>query len=448
MKIFSDLLKKTMDYHRDNLNVYGLSHGPSVGAMYEGLTREIFFGALNLELLGLKVVTGFITADGKNSRQMDCMLVHGNGEKVPFTELYKWPAKQVLAVIEVKKNLFFQDIKDSYSQLQSAWEFHCADLTRRESLGVLEFSTKRAAREYISIFGELPPHYDNIRGLPLERKMVYSALVREELAPLRIVIGYNGYKTESALRGAVNNFYDGKAGVTGYGTVNMPNLIISNDYSILKINGLPYKSFWDLAHGWVWLGSSHDNPILLLLELLIDKIERYLSITIDRGEDLNEEVWYPLMCARQDESRRGWYFSYASSVSEKYLNESLDPDVFLDENIRSWTPIKLTKVERAIVLHIYRMPYCEMDDPELCELLEAYGEVDIAQHINRLLSLRVLIFDGPLLIICPGKISLIEILEHTYCGDDSGGRLQKWAARNTVPPIRLNSPLDVSLFPL
>lgn len=448
MKIFSDILKKSLDYHRDELNSYSLTHGPSIGAMYEGLTREIFFGSLNLELLGLKVVTGFITVDGKNSRQMDCMLVYGDGDKVPFTELYKWPASQVLAVIEVKKNLFFQDLKNSYSQLQNAWDFHCADLRHRESLGVLEFSTKRAAKEYISIFGELPPHYDYIHELPLEKRMVYSSLVREEQAPLRVVIGYNGYKTENSLRDAVNNFYDGAAGVVGHGPVNMPSLIISNDYSILKINGLPYKSFWDSAHGWVWLGSSHDNPILVLLEVLMDKIERFLNITIDRGEDLNEEIWYPLMCARQDESKQGWFFSYANGMSEKYLNERFDYGTTIEGSIRRWSPIKLTEVEREIVLHIYRMPYCEPDDPELSKLLERYGSIDIAQHANRLLRLRVLIFDGASLIICPGKISLVDVLGDIYCGDDSGRRLQKWAALNTSPPMRLNTPLNVSLFPL
>lgn len=448
MKIFSDILKMTLNYHRDKLNVYNLTHGPSIGGMYEGLTREIFFGSLNLELLGLKVVTGFITVDGKNSRQMDCMLVYGDGDKVPFTDIYKWPASQVLAVIEVKKNLFYQDFKDSYSQLKSVWDFHCADLKHRESLGVLEFSTIRAAKEYISIFGELPPHYDYVHELPFEKRLIYTSLVREEQAPLRIVIGYNGYKTENSLREAVNNFYDGKAGVAGHGPVNMPNLIISNDYSILKINGLPYKSFWDLTHGWVWLGSSHDNPILLLLEVLIDKVERFLKITIDRGEDLNEEIWHPLMCARQDESERGWFFSYAKGMSEKYVNERFHFGSAIDGSARKWNPIKLTEVEHGILLHIYRSPYCELDDPGLCELLGRYGSADITQHADRLLRLRILIFDGTSLIICPGKISLIQVSGDIYCGDDSGRRLQKWAAHNTFPPMRLNTPHVVSAFPL
>lgn len=448
MKIFSELLKKTLDFHRDELNSYDLSHGPTIGAMYEGLTREKFFGSLNLEMLGLKVVSGFITAAGKTSRQMDCMLVCGEGAKVPYTELYKWPASQVLAVVEVKKNLFFQDLKDSYSQLQSAWDFHCKDLEYRESVGALEFSTKRAAKEYISIFGELPPHYNEAHVLPIEKRMVYRSLVKEELAPLRVVIGYNGYKSEGYLREAVNSFYDNKAGVAGHGTVNMPSLIISNHYSVLKINGLPYKSFWDLEHGWVWLGSSHDNPILLMLELLIDKVERYLEITIDRGEDLNEEIWYPLMCAKPDRSGRGWYFTYAHGLPKEYNAEGPGVNGAASIDDRGWSPIELTDIEREIALQIYRSPHCELDGPELYRVLQKFGESDVMLHTERLIRLRIVIFDEGMLIICPGKISLIDVLGKTYCGDDGGDRLKKWAAVKTAPPIKLNSPLNISLFPL
>lgn len=77
-----------------------------IGGMYEGLTKEIVEKSL-FDGMNLRVVSGKITnqVDGKLSDQIDCMVVIGNGTKLPYSGDYIYDIDQVIMVIEVKKNL-------------------------------------------------------------------------------------------------------------------------------------------------------------------------------------------------------------------------------------------------------------------------------------------------------------------------------------------------------
>ena len=60
---------------------YKGTHAPTIGAMYEGLTRDILDRAIPASL-DLRIVDGFIEgADGSLSPQMDAMLVTGKEKR-------------------------------------------------------------------------------------------------------------------------------------------------------------------------------------------------------------------------------------------------------------------------------------------------------------------------------------------------------------------------------
>lgn len=85
--------------------------------MDEGLSRAILQKALP-ESLDLKVVEGFVVSGKEISGQIDCMLLVGDGERIPLTDKFKWPIGKVIAVFEIKKTLTSDDLIDSYFHLR------------------------------------------------------------------------------------------------------------------------------------------------------------------------------------------------------------------------------------------------------------------------------------------------------------------------------------------
>jgi hypothetical protein len=47
------------------------------------------------------------------SRQIDVMVVHGDGERIPHTDHWIYPVNKVIAVIEVKKSPYKKDLADA-----------------------------------------------------------------------------------------------------------------------------------------------------------------------------------------------------------------------------------------------------------------------------------------------------------------------------------------------
>ncbi|WCJ66290.1 hypothetical protein G6M15_25395 (plasmid) [Agrobacterium tumefaciens] len=96
-----------------------VTHGPTIGDMYEGLTRELLERAIPQEL-NIRLVDGFVIGvDGKHSHQTDAMLVMGErGQRIPKTDQWIWPIEDVLAVFEVKKTLFGNQLVDSIEKMR------------------------------------------------------------------------------------------------------------------------------------------------------------------------------------------------------------------------------------------------------------------------------------------------------------------------------------------
>lgn len=102
----AEFLRQLRDQELVRLDNYKMDHKPTIGDMYEGLSAELLGRAIPIEL-GLRLVSGFIIdSDGNISGQIDCMLVSGEGENIPYTSDYKWHIKDIIAVLEVKKRLY------------------------------------------------------------------------------------------------------------------------------------------------------------------------------------------------------------------------------------------------------------------------------------------------------------------------------------------------------
>lgn len=103
IRTVADFLAQLMEAEVARLDQVHIEHGPTVGDMYEGLSADLLRRAVPKQL-ELQIVAGFITDGlGNRSGQVDCMLVRGSGEPIPYTNAFVWPVNDVIAVFEIKK---------------------------------------------------------------------------------------------------------------------------------------------------------------------------------------------------------------------------------------------------------------------------------------------------------------------------------------------------------
>jgi len=419
MHVLSELLKKISDREKAILNNFPIEHAPTIGKMYEGLTKQLLKES-KLDEYGVNVVSGFIQVSGERSGQIDCMIVVGNGSRIPHTDDFVYPIDRVLAVIEVKKNLFATEMSEAYHHLNDTLRLSRLAYKHQEDEKTLQFSTARPALEYLDLFGEVAPHYDENHLLPLHKRVIYHALVRDSLTPVRIAIGYNGYRSEEGFRRGVGGLYNNNANKEGYGVINMPNLMISDGFSIVKTTGLPYRGFWDEEGGWGWLASSSSNPLLLILELLYDRIELALNVEIDRGPDLEDEVLYPLMLARpvQLEQQVGWSYGIITAPLPKDEPRS-----------REWAPLEISEYQKQLLDLLYTEGELSGDDPSLVRFKSIHAVADVYEFVRPLLDARLLVNSNGTLSIAPVEILIVSVAGKWYCASEKDGRFQQWLAR-------------------
>jgi hypothetical protein len=383
----AEIFRAFLDEERAKLDAYELKHGPTIGNMYEGLSVELLNRAMP-EGIGLRVVNGFVVdQDGNMSGQIDCMLVRGAGELIPFTDSYKWPIWDVLAVFEVKKSLDKADLWDSFFHLRGVYDLFRSWMDSDSPNGK-GGSIRMANRAFQMITGT---HLDksNLATLSRERRLLHYTLVAEYLSPVRIVWAYGGYKTEEGLRTAVWDFVRDQAeknestAHARFGVPVFPHLISCNGISILKANGQPYSSMLR-GEKWDFLLSSRTNSAWLLLELLWAKIANTSEQHHPFPDGLEAEALTPLIAAEArflDENRGGWYFNQVK------FDVSLD-----DEPILSvpWAPFELTLSEYILIQMTSAEEFIDTADSEIRKSFQG----DIDGTAERLVKMGLFVRDG------------------------------------------------------
>ena len=143
-----------------------IKHGPTIGAMYEGLTKELMDKAIFKDV-DLKVCSGFISnSKGELSKQIDCMIVMGIGKQIPYTVDYIYNINQVVAVIEVKKDLFAKEVDLAYKNLLSVKSIVQPDQ---------DMSIDKLEQAYENVTGRKLPSVDEVKKLPEYEQYLYHA---------------------------------------------------------------------------------------------------------------------------------------------------------------------------------------------------------------------------------------------------------------------------------
>jgi len=423
IKTIADLLEEIKAKGTELIKKYEIvDHPVLIGDMYEGLTHEILNKGI-FEGLNLKIVSGKIkNAKGDVSGEIDCMLVEGEGDKLPFTEKYIYHFLQVIAVIEVKKTLYSNALHDSYSNLKTV-----IDVSRepeKDGESYIIHALRDAWRSMLRI--ELPKRED-LHLYTEEQQYIYHTLLMEAYFPLRIVFGYFGFKTEFSFREAFANFLGSKAEkgpARGFGAGSLPNLIICGKYSIVKNNGMPYAMpFSNEEFYWPILVSSHENPINHLLEFIWTRLSYKFNISSSIfGYDFDSEPVHKYINCKlgtYKEGNFGWMYNYYP-FSEQILSEARSEKI-------SWAPKFLSKKQFIVILRLCQNEYINyVNDTEFIQSITEDGE-SLEEFIKTLVETALVYARNNEIRLLTDECQIMILPDGRYCaGENKNAELARW----------------------
>ncbi|MDQ1166416.1 DUF6602 domain-containing protein [Flavobacterium sp. SORGH_AS_0622] len=395
-----------------------ISHTVTIGNMYEGLTAEILDKAI-FDGLNLKIVkNSFIYNDSnKLSKEMDCMIVIGNGTKLSFTDQFKYHISDVVAVIQVKKKLYKDAISDAHQNLKSV-----IDISEPRDGEI--YMNRILSDSYRLLVGKKIPTKEDLPKLPFRDQILYNFLLMQSFWPIRIVIGYDTYKTENALReGFVSHLEDVTKDGTApdYSPISFPDLIISGKNSIIKNVGMPFCLPLDNNMDFYWeiLQTTNKSPMYLLLEMIWTRISYRFSLGSEIfGDDFAPESFHRFLSCRDkkiDHSNFGWEYNYYSFTDQQL---SILPDNF------EWEPVEIDSNESILMMGLIKLQNLTLNKKDAAFFEEK--NIKIEDLVDSLVKKRLvykekdtlfLLLDLPILAFGNGK---------NYVGENKSGEMTSW----------------------
>lgn len=419
----SDLLKAFVEAEKTALNKYDIAHRPTIGEMYEGLTKELVsrsvFAGMNLVVTTQSFIEGCDT-------EFDVILAEGEGIQVPYTTSYRYKPSQVIAVIQVKKTLNAQELRNSYDNMRQVAKVFQENIT--------DINAAMANDAFKSICHKELSAYK--RGhLTLQEEYIYHTLVMDCFFPLRIVLGYNGYKTEERLRESYISYLEGNKSteeklVTGYSPMIFPNLIISDGFTLAKLTGCPYSTrLGAVLDGW-WevMVSSHYNPMHIFLEMLWTKLS-YRFHTLPQelfGDDLSYEPFAPLLRAKihcdANDKPIGWDYEFTCYKEKQLLqNDDLQP----------WHPIIVNSAQFSVLRELQKHDIDLNTDKSMETFVVQSGYTSLQEFVDDLEQTGFVSVEGSILRMIANKLDFVFSPDgNTYAADNNDGRLSRWILKN------------------
>ncbi|MDQ2076929.1 DUF6602 domain-containing protein [Marinimicrobium sp. ABcell2] len=422
IKTVSEMLQAFIREETEKLDSYQIKHGPTIGDMYEGLSAELLNRAIP-DQLNLRVVSGFITDGGQHlSGQMDCMLVQGEGEAIPYTEnTYKWHVRDVIAVLEIKKTLYSKDLIDSFLKLRQVSESYSKYLFDGDHSDNRKIDLSSSYKIFSQLTGIHAPSYHQRHELTKENELIYTTVFMEQLTPLRIVLGYHGFSTEHSLRQGLVKFLEEQGVGPGFGVPAFPQLIISGHNSLVKANGRPYLSTMRDGY-WDFMCSSRANPIIFILELIWSKIELEFDVSMPWGDDLEVEVLNEFLRAKPffGKDQAGWHLVY-DELSSKTLESRCDS--------KSWEPLEVTS-SQYVIFNRLANENIDTSDPDFIEFAEKESG-SAEDFVKSITSSGHAALDGlELKLTTENLVALISPDGRFLIAENNSGRLAPWLNSN------------------
>lgn len=413
----AELLKPFIDEERKKLDAYSLAHGPTIGSMYEGLTKELLQRAIP-ESMGLKVVSGFIHHGETMSGEIDCMLVSGAGEQIPYTSKYKWQVKDAIAVLEVKKSISAAELSDSYDHLREVSKIYGEYIQAIHGKGG-KVDISWVYRVFGQMSGRRVSDYAEVQSLPFDLELLFHTLVNEFLEPVRIVVGHHGWKKEATLREHIYRLLESRTeNPHGMGAGSFPQQIIGGEYSIVKANGFPYAP--RLHNGmWPFLLSSSHNPVRILLELVFTKLDIKFGTNLAEDNSLERESLSGCLSAKavQKDGKSGWEYQF-HQLSEKDLKRR--------GSSYEWAPVEITDAQHAVFMRLCREGYVALDEADFSDFARK-NEGGFDGFIESLVKTQLIAIQDRNLVLTTIKCEVVVTPEGVFAAENHDGQLTVWA---------------------
>jgi hypothetical protein len=369
---FADLLKRLQEAKLAEIEEQDITHALTIGEMFEGVTAQIANRTLP-PVSNLRVERGFIRGpDGELSREVDCMIAHGDGMPVPNTAKFVFPIEQVICALEVKKTLNANEIRDAQEKLtiiaKMAKEFHLRKKT--------PFDFGRAALSFSLITGKHVRNLPDFQSLPPTLQSIFNLIATETLLPLRIIYSFGGYKTEHGLRRAVIDACQRGESIDLEG---VPDQAIYGPFSILKAAGNPY-CLSTADNQWPVVVSCGESPIRIMLELIWEKLSTLVNAGVFFNDDLQEEKLKPLLVV-------GWNDSAGKPILERLEYSEKELAAYNKEKA-PWEPSMLDGAEATVLMHLNQFGPTDVKDKDLLAFCKGQGS-DGAAVAQSLLKKRL-----------------------------------------------------------
>jgi len=420
IKTVGDLLQVLKQKEEKRMRSFmPIPHAPTIGAMYEGATKQLLNMAV-FEGLGLTVSSGFIkNSRNEISRQIDCMVTVGTGTRIPNTDDSVFGVSDVIAIVEVKKNLYGRELENAMD-----WS---RDFQRRimEPPASQQIDLLRDA--WRGITGTELPERGKVPTLPYYLEMIYHALVEEFSSPLRVFIGYEGYVNEYGFRKGLIDYLGGlieRGRQDLGGHRSLPDVMICRDASIFKLNGMPYPGPLREDGFWLYMGSRGVDPLHVLLEFLWTRLSYKFVISSNIfGEDIVREGVNTLLMMKvvQQGDRGGWAYEYIEAPEEK-LNEGI-----LDE---PWEPAEVSDIEGFVLLTLYKKQTIREDDPDFVSFITSKG-ADPKNVIDSLCKKGLIYHQDGIIGYLTDECVVIFLPDgRAVAGENKSGRMGRWMLKH------------------
>lgn len=423
IRTVADLLSGIIRDELPKLDDAPVKHAPTIGDMYEGLSSDVLNRALP-DGLGLRVISGFARdGHGRLSGQLDCMVVRGEGERLPYTDSYVWHVRDIIAVVEVKKNLHSAELRDAFGQLNSVSEIEHAYYQGDEEVSDdPDRNMAPSVRTFAEMTGKLAWDGKGVVALSYEEEALLQTLLMEQISAVRVILGMHGFKSERAFRLSMANYLEQNIGNHGFGPANFPQLIVSGKYSLVKANGRPFMTPL-IDEWWPFYFSTPENPLRLLLEFIWTRLDEVYGLGGEVwGEDLETEIARTLLSCRaaRIDGRGGW---------QVQVHNAGDEGLDVTSATEQWSPNFIGEEEFVLLTRLCQGREVRCDDPEMLAWLESRG-VEFCDVRNRLLETRLVASSGQKLKLIAKKCQLAILPTGEYvAAENSTGRLNRWVSR-------------------
>lgn len=411
IKTLADLLQVVIEKEKSILETIKISHGPTIGDMYEGLTSNILATAIPPDL-DIEIGTGFISDGHENlSHEVDCIIATGKGIPIPYTNKSTYHIKDVVAAFEVKKTINPSEFEDSFEKMRSIRSLLSSWIEADRPQFVSNHPM--VERAYKGIRFKVPPTKLDKHDI---ESAIFSILQMERLCPARIIIGYDGWAKEASLRNNLYSYLEGKS--IGYGVGNFPDLIISGQNTLVKINGFPYM-LSEPSDEWPFICSTHCNPVLPMLEIIWTKLSLNHKIGNYWGDDIELEALTPCLWGTllKKDDKFGWAYRF-SDLKESTLSSS---PAYTD-----WAPIEISLEQHVAFSILAQFNEISLSDEKFLSYLKD-SKIDIENFIDKMLSTGMVTIKDNKIVYISTECTTCIVDGKFYVADNYDGKLLSWS---------------------